>query len=69
MKKRAGTFFKNVMNKSKGLFKKEETKVDDGFDSEEDQDIIEVGKKTSSSANSLIISSFPPSSNSSNASS
>jgi hypothetical protein len=52
MKKRAGSFFKNMVNKGKNLFKKEEEEekeqaaaVDDnGFDSEEDNDIIEVGK-------------------------
>jgi len=49
MRKRAGSFFKNVLTKGKGLFNnKEEAKdgqADNDFDSEEDHDIIEVGKK------------------------
>jgi hypothetical protein len=47
MKKKAGTFFKNVFSKGKNLFKKdqnEENEKDDEFDTEEDRDIIEVGK-------------------------
>ena len=67
MRKRAGSFFKNVLTKGKGLFntnKKEgEEEAKDGqlgndFDSEEDHDIIEVGKKHAGPvqmpANSLI---------------
>jgi hypothetical protein len=65
MKKRAGSFFKNVMNKGKNLFnnKKDEEETKEGnndFDSEEDTDIIEVGKKSSAPShmpsNSLITS-------------
>ena len=72
MRKRAGSFFKNVLTKGKGLFnntKKEggegEEEAKDGgqqnndFDSEEDHDIIEVGKKNAGPvqmpSNSLII--------------
>lgn len=51
MRKRAGSFLKNMMSKGKNLFKKEEEGKEDagngdggGFDSEEDNDIIEVRK-------------------------
>jgi hypothetical protein len=66
MRKRAGSFFKNVLTKGKGLFNnkkegEEEAKdgqLDNDFDSEEDHDIIEVGKKNAGPvqmpANSLI---------------
>jgi hypothetical protein len=68
MKKRAGSFFKSVLSKSKNLFTKkdeEEESKEEGagsndFDSEEDHDIIEVGKTkagpTQMPANSLMIS-------------
>jgi hypothetical protein len=57
--KKAGTFFKSVISKGKNFLKKEESKnpenhPDTGFDSEEDQDIIEVGK----SANHMMPSSI-----------
>ena len=68
MRKKAGSFFKNVLTKGKGLFNSkkegEEEDAKDGqlgndFDSEEDHDIIEVGKKNAGPvqmpANSLII--------------
>ena len=52
MRKRAGSFLKNMMSKGKNLFKKDEEAKegaangdDGGFDSEEDKDIIEVRKK------------------------
>jgi hypothetical protein len=52
MRKRAGSFLKNMMSKGKNLFKKDEEGKegvangdDGGFDSEEDKDIIEVRKK------------------------
>lgn len=50
MKKKAGTFFKSVLNKGKGLFNKKddddsrEQRNDDEFGTEEDHDFIEVGK-------------------------
>ena len=51
MRKRAGSFLKNMMSKGKNLFKKDEEAKegagngdDGGFDSEEDKDIIEVRK-------------------------
>lgn len=50
MKKKAGTFFKSVFSKGKNLFKKETTdenkEEEEDFGTEEDQDIIEVGKST-----------------------
>ena len=55
MKKRAGSFLKNMMSKGKNLFKKEEEGKEGGndngadgggFDSEEDNDIIEVRKNS-----------------------
>jgi hypothetical protein len=44
--KKAGTFFKSVMSKGKSLFKQEEVKAagDNGYGSDEDTDIIEIGK-------------------------
>ena len=65
MRKRAGSFFKSVLSKSKNLFNKREGEEEakeggNDFDSEEDHDIIEVGKTNSGPtqmpANSLIIS-------------
>ena len=53
MKKKAGTFFKSVISKGKGLFKKEnpsdsqqdQQNQDVDYGTEEDNDIIEVGKQ------------------------
>jgi len=62
MRKRAGSFLKNMMNKGKGLFKKDEEGKeqtgDNGFDSEEDNDIIEVGKSGSGLPRQMPGSSF-----------
>ena len=52
MKKKAGSFFKNVLSKGKNLFKKDEKGGADNdenhdvedFGTEEDHDFIEVGK-------------------------
>ena len=47
MKKKAGSFFKNVLSKGKNLFKKDEKQGNDDQDdygTEEDHDIIELGK-------------------------
>jgi hypothetical protein len=59
MKKKAGTFFKNVFSKGKNLFKKDqndENEKDDEFDTEEDRDIIEVGKQAISKLPNQIFS-------------
>lgn len=51
MKKKAGTFFKSVLTKGKNMFKKEQTSDDrkneeKDYNTDEDTDIIEVGKNT-----------------------
>lgn len=48
MKKKAGSFLKNVLSKGKNIFKKDDKAPNENgesnYDSEEDTDIIEVGK-------------------------